>query len=68
MGGDVYRLTDERRANAVVYYILADEFGWTKLEVDAQPFSHIKDMLLMIKEQREKDNREMKKLSRKKSF
>jgi hypothetical protein len=68
MGGDVYRITDERRANSVIYYILAEEFGWTKQEVDSQPFAHIKDMLLMVKEQREKDDKEMKRQSRKKSF
>ena len=68
MGGDVYRITNERRANAVIYYILAEEFGWTKLEVDSQPFAHIKDMLLMVKEQRERDDKEMKRQSRKKSF
>ena len=68
MGGDVYRLTDERRANIIIYYLLADEFGWTKQEVDAHPFSHIKDMLFMIKEQQDKEEREMERQSRKKSF
>ena len=68
MGGNLYRLTDERRANVIIYYILADEFGWTKQEVDAHPFSHIKDMLFMIKEQQDKEEREMERQSRKKSF
>ena len=68
MGGNLYRLTDERRANVIIYYILADEFGWTKQEVDAHPFGHIKDMLVMIKEQRDKESREMNKQMRKKSF
>ena len=68
MGGNLYRITDERRANIIIYYVFADEFGWTKQEVDAQGFGHIKDMLFMIKEQREKEHREMDRQTRKKSF
>jgi len=68
MGGNVYRLTDQRRSNVVIYYIFATEFGWTKDEVDSQPFSHLKDMLFMINEDREKEERALKRQSRKKSF
>ena len=68
MGGDVYRLTDKRRSKIVVYYILADAFGWTKDEVDSHPFGHLKDMLFMLKEDRDREEREMMKQSRKKSF
>ena len=52
----------------VVYYILADAFGWTKDEVDSHPFGHLKDVLFMLKEDRDREEREMMKQSRKKSF
>jgi len=68
LGGDIYRLTDKRRSKVAVYYILADAFGWTKDEVDSQPFTHLKDVLTMLKEDRAREEREMMKQSRKKSF
>ena len=68
MGGDVYRLTDQRRSRISIYYVFADAFGWTKKEVDEQPLSHLKAILAMMKEERDKESRSFKQQSRKKSF
>ena len=68
MGGDVYRLTDQRRSRISIYYVFADAFGWTKKEVDEQPLSHLKAILDMMKEERDKESRSLKQQSRKKSF
>jgi hypothetical protein len=68
MGGDVYRLTDQRRSRISIYYVFADAFGWTKKEVDEQPLSHLKAILAMMKEERDKESRSLKQQSRKKSF
>jgi hypothetical protein len=68
MGGDVYRLTDQRRSRISIYYVFADAFGWTKKEVDEQPLSHLKAILAMMREERDKEARSLTQQSRKKSF
>ena len=68
MGGDVYRLTDQRRSRISIYYVFADAFGWTKKEVDEQPLSHLKAILAMMREERDKEARSLNQQSRKKSF
>ena len=65
MGGDVYRLTELRRARISIYYVCAIEFGWTKEEVDNHPLSHLRDLIAIMQEEKKKENAEMSRNQRK---
>ena len=66
MGGDIYRLTDIRRARVSIYYLCAVEFGWTKKQVDEQPVDHLRDLIALMKEERKKENAELSRMSKRK--
>jgi hypothetical protein len=68
LGGNVYRLTDTKRERIAIYFIFAKEFGWTREQVNKHPTSHLKDLLAIIKEDKDNERQEMDRQSRRKSF